>query len=96
MKYLRFLLDEFTNPILAVAAYNSGEGRIYEHGGIPPFRETVEYVAKVTNYQLGVTLPTKKTTSPPKTPQSSNEESGSHGVIPVRKNGKFVAGIMHF
>jgi hypothetical protein len=96
VKYLRFLLDEFTNPILAVAAYNSGEGRIYEHGGIPPFRETVEYVAKVTNYQLGVTLPTKKTTSPPKTPQSSNEESGSHGVIPVRKNGKFVAGIMHF
>ena len=96
VKYLRFLLDEFTNPILAVAAYNSGEGRIYEHGGIPPFRETVEYVAKVTNYQLGVTLPTKKTTSPPKTPQSSDEERGSHGVIPVQKNGKFVAGIMHF
>ncbi len=96
VKYLRFLLDEFTNPILAVAAYNSGEGRIYEHGGIPPFRETVEYVAKVTNYQLGVTLPTKKAPSPPKPPQSSNEESGSHGVIPVQKNGKFVAGIMHF
>ncbi|NTE84842.1 lytic transglycosylase domain-containing protein [Agrobacterium tumefaciens] len=96
VKYLRFLLDEFTNPILAVAAYNSGEGRIYEHGGIPPFRETVEYVAKVTNYQLGLTLPTKKTSSPPKPPQSSNEESGSHGVIPVQKNGKFVAGIMHF
>lgn len=96
VKYLRFLLDEFANPILAVAAYNSGEGRIYEHGGIPPFRETVEYVAKVTNYQLGVTLPTKKATSTPKTPQPSPEESGSHGVIPVQKNGKFVAGIMHF
>ncbi|MEA1844725.1 lytic transglycosylase domain-containing protein [Agrobacterium tumefaciens] len=96
VKYLRFLLDEFTNPILAVAAYNSGEGRIYEHGGIPPFRETVEYVAKVTNYQLGVTLATKKVPSTPKPPQSSNEESGSHGVIPVQKNGKFVAGIMHF
>ena len=96
VKYLRFLLDEFTNPILAVAAYNSGEGRIYEHGGIPPFRETVEYVAKVTNYQLGVTLPTKKAPSTQKPPQSPSEESGSHGVIPVQKNGKFVAGIMHF
>ncbi|TQN58150.1 lytic transglycosylase domain-containing protein [Agrobacterium tumefaciens] len=96
VKYLRFLLDEFTNPILAVAAYNSGEGRIYEHGGIPPFRETVEYVAKVTNYQLGVTLPTKKAPSTQKPPQSPNEESGSHGVIPVQKNRKFVAGIMHF
>ncbi len=96
IKYLRFLLDEFTNPLIAIAAYNSGEGRIYEHGGIPPFRETVEYVAKVTNYQLGVTLPTKKANSTPKNPQPSTEESGSHGVIPVQKNGKFVAGIMHF
>ncbi|MCA1868482.1 lytic transglycosylase domain-containing protein [Agrobacterium genomosp. 3] len=96
IKYLRFLLDEFTNPLLAIAAYNSGEGRIYEHGGIPPFRETVEYVAKVTNFQLGVTLPTKKANSTPKPPQPSPEESGSHGVIPVQKNGKFVAGIMHF
>lgn len=96
IKYLRFLLDEFTNPLIAIAAYNSGEGRIYEHGGIPPFRETVEYVAKVTNYQLRVTLPTKKASSTPKTPQPSTEESGSHGVIPVQKNRKFVAGIMHF
>ncbi len=96
IKYLRLLLDEFTNPLLAIAAYNSGEGRIYEHGGIPPFRETVEYVAKVTNYQLGVTLPAKKANSTQKSPQPSPEASGSHGVIPVQKNGKFVAGIMHF
>ena len=96
VKYLRFLLDEFTNPLLAVAAYNSGEGRIYEYGGIPPFHEIVEYVAKVTNYQLGVTLPAKKAYSTQKSPQPSPEASGSHGVIPVQKNGKFVAGIMHF
>ncbi|NWJ25388.1 lytic transglycosylase domain-containing protein [Rhizobium sp. RM] len=96
VKYLRFLLDEFTNPLLAVAAYNSGEGRIYEHGGIPPFPETIEYVAKVTNYQLGVTLPAKKANSTRKSPLPSPEASGSHGVIPVQKNGKFVAGIMHF
>ncbi|WP_292627557.1 lytic transglycosylase domain-containing protein, partial [Mesorhizobium sp.] len=52
MKYLRVLLDEFQNPLLVAAAYNAGERRIYEYGGIPPFRETVGYVAKVVNYQL--------------------------------------------
>ena len=39
--------------LLAAAAYNAGEDRIYEYGGIPPFPETVSYVAKVVNHQLG-------------------------------------------
>ncbi len=60
MKYLRFLLDEFQNPLLVAAAYNSGEGRIYEYGGVPPFQETVGYVAKVVNFQLGLPMPTGK------------------------------------
>ncbi|WP_287088884.1 lytic transglycosylase domain-containing protein, partial [Mesorhizobium sp.] len=60
MKYLRVLLDEFQNPLLVAAAYNSGEQRIYEHGGIPPFKETVGYVAKVVNYQLGLPMPSAK------------------------------------
>ena len=42
---------------LAIAAYNAGEDRIYEYGGIPPFPETVSYVAKVVNHQLGLPMP---------------------------------------
>jgi hypothetical protein len=98
MKYLRFLLDEFQNPLLVAAAYNSGEQRIYQHGGIPPFQETVGYVAKVVNYQLGLPMPSAKGKAGPAAPQavSDSSDSGDAGVIAVKKTGKFVGGVMHF
>ncbi|WP_214473434.1 lytic transglycosylase domain-containing protein [Mesorhizobium sp. dw_380] len=97
MKYLRVLLDEFQNPLLVAAAYNSGEQRIYAYGGIPPFRETVGYVAKVVNYQLGLPMPAAK--GKPKsgtTTIAGGGEDGDVGVIAVKKTGKFVGGVMHF
>ncbi|WP_199773371.1 lytic transglycosylase domain-containing protein [Sinorhizobium fredii] len=99
MKYLRFLLDEFQNPLLVAAAYNSGEQRIYQHGGIPPFQETVGYVAKVVNYQLGLPMPPAKGKArPAAAPQAVSDasDSGDAGVIAVKKTGKFVGGVMHF
>ncbi|MCW1413403.1 lytic transglycosylase domain-containing protein [Rhizobium sp. 1AS11] len=98
MKYLRVLLDEFQNPLLVAAAYNSGEQRIYEHGGIPPFQETVGYVAKVVNYQLGLPMPAAKDKSRKPAQQAVPEanDSGDAGVIAVKKTGAFVGGVMHF
>lgn len=46
-KYLRYLYDRFDDPRLALAAYNAGEGSVAKFGGIPPYSETRNYVARV-------------------------------------------------
>ena len=46
IKHLRSLLDRFDLP-LALAAYNAGEGAVQRFGGVPPYRETRQYVARV-------------------------------------------------
>ncbi len=48
VRYLRFLLDRFDNdPELALAGYNAGENAVAAAGGVPPYRETREYLKRV-------------------------------------------------
>ena len=50
-KYLREQLDRFDQDVsLALAAYNAGWPAVKKHGGIPPFKETQNYVPKVLNH----------------------------------------------
>jgi soluble lytic murein transglycosylase-like protein len=46
--YLAQMLNEFEGDIeLAAAAYNAGPGAVHNHGGVPPYPETREYVRRV-------------------------------------------------
>lgn len=51
-KYLRYLTKLFDNDLkLVVAAYNAGENAVIRYGrNIPPYKETKDYVKKVTTY----------------------------------------------
>ncbi|MGA2434077.1 MAG: lytic transglycosylase domain-containing protein [Bryobacteraceae bacterium] len=48
VRYLKYLFDLFGDSRLALAAYNAGENAVFKYGGVPPYRETAEYVSKVS------------------------------------------------
>ena len=45
--YLRQQIDRFGSIPLALAAYNAGPGAVLRYGGIPPYRETQNYVSTI-------------------------------------------------
>jgi len=50
VRYMRWLLNTFGGDvILALAGYNAGEGAVWKYGNqVPPYRETQEYVRRIT------------------------------------------------
>jgi soluble lytic murein transglycosylase-like protein len=50
VRYLRDMMDRYGTLSLALAAYNAGPEAVDRHGGVPPYRETRDYVKRVLTY----------------------------------------------
>lgn len=52
VRYLKYLLQKYPHHTQnALAAYNAGEQAVATYDGIPPYRETMNYVRKVLQYR---------------------------------------------
>ncbi|MBQ4522871.1 MAG: lytic transglycosylase domain-containing protein [Lachnospiraceae bacterium] len=50
-KYLSNLLKTYDGDVtLTLAAYNAGSGNVKKYGGVPPFKETQNYIKKISGY----------------------------------------------
>ncbi|WP_245426458.1 lytic transglycosylase domain-containing protein [Phyllobacterium bourgognense] len=97
VRYLKALIDEFQNPLLAAAAYNAGSRAVHDNGGIPPYGETIRYVATVINHQLGIERVQGKASS--RRAIAMRDGGGSNAQASgdsSSRGGRFVKGVMHF
>jgi hypothetical protein len=82
VRHLRGLIERFGSDLsLALAAYNAGEQAVVNHGGVPPFRETRDYVTRI----LGMFSPAPAEAVPPapaaEPPQYTYRVEGPDGTV---------------
>jgi soluble lytic murein transglycosylase-like protein len=69
VRHLRGLIERYDNDLtLALAAYNAGAGAVAQYGGIPPYRETQQYVTRVLQHAGTEAAPAPEPETPAQTP----------------------------
>src|SRR5271165_1659662 len=85
VRYLRDLLVKYNGDAAkALAAYNAGPHRVQQYGGVPPYRETHAYVARVINdYNKKKTAQAKQAVRPESKTRtvSSQADSSAHTSV---------------
>jgi len=89
-RYLRELLERYNFDLVkALAAYNAGPQRVEKFGGVPPFRETQAYVARIVkdfnkkkvaqekSGSMPATIPSKRTATAKSSHPTSRAASGA-------------------
>src|ERR1700675_2456195 len=76
VRYLKFLQETFQDDRLAVAAYNAGEKAVAKYKNVPPYRETVDYVAKVSQKVSHAQHAAAKSAAPAKIVEKSEPPGG--------------------
>lgn len=71
IKYLGQLTERFRDPTLVAAAYNAGPSNVEKYGGVPPFKETQNYVQKV----VGTPMATYRVIDPSFLGQSTEQQA---------------------
>jgi 2-hydroxychromene-2-carboxylate isomerase len=90
VRYLKFLQDTFQDDRLAVAAYNAGEKAVAKYKNVPPYPETVGYVANVSRKYSQAKHAAAKTAPPVKVAEKSQpaEDETRHVVGYVDQEGR--------
>jgi soluble lytic murein transglycosylase-like protein len=84
-RYLRYLIDLYgeNNSPLVLAAYNAGEAAVAKYGGVPPYRETQNYLILVKK-QLDKAIGSRQTAAPaPPAPKPAATESGPAHIVEI-------------
>lgn len=96
VRFLKSLLETYRNPLIVAAAYNAGEANVHKYGGVPPFPETVRFVAEVTNRQLGLQLPGPKDGGRKVSSHPNIDDDPKTGVLATGEARRWVGGVMQF
>lgn len=85
--YLRRMIDRFGSIELALAAYNAGPEAVARYNGIPPYRETINYVRRILSMYRGEEVAVTPAASRASSALPSKKGAKTHLI---RENGRLV------